>query len=460
MVKIFDLTVAAVGLTEKQLKNLDIQYEKIYIHPNNHAEYYPGAVPITIKLIFEVPSGKILGAQAVGGPGTEKRIDVVSTVMKFEGTVFDLEELELAYAPPFGSAKDPINMAGFVASNVLRGDHPIWHWYDLKKIKRNNSLLLDVRTPEEYEVGTIEGAINISDLEIRNRIKELPRNKNIYVFCEVGFRGYIVTQSLLQKGFKEVFNLSGGYKLYKMAKATTKEIAAACGPSKEMIEEILEDKVHKNENFIIVDACGLSCPGPLNAMIKALEQLPEDKRLKIYATDIGFKSSVEVYSKLNENISLINLKKEDGKLVAILEKKNGREKVLRETLEIKKLSRKETRKARPTPLSEITVDELFNRLNSDDSPELILDVRIPQEYYGLDGHIKGARLFPLGELIKNANKLEQFKDEEIVMVCYSGARSMMAARLLVKAGFKDVRNLTGGMMLWNRKGYPVERGKF
>ncbi|MEJ2248501.1 MAG: FAD-dependent oxidoreductase [Candidatus Lokiarchaeota archaeon] len=139
VVKVFDMTVASVGLSEKQLKGSDITYDKIYVHPNNHAGYYPGATPIALKVLFEKPSGKILGAQAFGGPGTDKRIDVIATVMNFNGTVFDLEDLELTYAPPYGSAKDPVNMAGYVASNVLKGDHPIWHWDELEDIKKNNS---------------------------------------------------------------------------------------------------------------------------------------------------------------------------------------------------------------------------------------------------------------------------------------------------------------------------------
>ncbi len=218
VVKVFDLTVASVGLSEKQLNQTDIEYEKIYIHPNNHAGYYPGSEPITLKLIFETPNGRILGAHAVGGSGTDKRIDVISTVMKFNGTVFDLEELELTYAPPYGSAKDPVNMAGFVASNVLRGDMPVWHWHDIDKIRAENSFILDVRTAGEYQVGTIEGAVNISDLELRKRLGELPKDKEIYIFCQVGFRGYLSTRFLSQMGYN-VSNLTGGYKLFKTAHA-------------------------------------------------------------------------------------------------------------------------------------------------------------------------------------------------------------------------------------------------
>ncbi|MFX1277067.1 MAG: FAD-dependent oxidoreductase [Promethearchaeota archaeon] len=455
VLKVFDLTIAFVGLSEKQIKETQINYEKIYVHPNNHAGYYPGAIPITLKLLFEIPSGKVLGAQAVGGPGTEKRIDVISTVIKFGGTVFDLEELELTYAPPYGSAKDPVNMAGFVASNVLRGDHPIWHWNELEEIKKNNSIIIDVRTPEEYQVGTIEGAKNINDLELRDRINEIPKNKHIYVFCEVGFRGYLAARFLMQKGY-EVRNLSGGYKLYEIAKATTEEIAAACGPSEEIMEEMIETKSTVSDEFIEVDACGLSCPGPLNAMIKSLESLPEGKKLKIYATDPGFKASVEAYAELNEAIKLLSLKKEQGKLAAVLEKGDITVEEVKAPVQIKKKTRSESRDPNAPPLSDISAEELHERMNSEDAPAILIDVRSPQEYYSPSGHIKNTKLMPLGDLMHNLEAINDYKDKEVVMICHSGSRSMMASQLLARAGFKDVRNLTGGMMMWHRKGYPIE----
>ena len=452
VVKVFDLTVSTVGLSEKQLKKTDIKYEKIYIHPNNHAGYYPGAVPITIKLIFEVPSGKILGVQAAGGPGTEKRIDVIATVIKFKGTVFDLEELELTYAPPFGSAKDPVNMAGFVAANVIRGDMPIWHWHDIAKIKNNNSFILDVRTPEEYQIGTIEGAVNISDLELRSRLDEVPKDKNIYILCEVGFRGYLSTRLLIQKGY-HAKNLSGGYKLFKTAIATTEEIAAECGASEDIIEEMVERKTTITEEYIEVDACGLSCPGPLTALIKSLEALPENKKLKIYATDPGFKASVEAYAKLNDAVTLLYLGKEEGKLVAILEKGPISIEDVSAPVKISKKTRKQLRGPKAPALSEMSADELFEKLDTDESPAIMIDVRTSQEYHS--GHIKDTKLMPLGELMHSIDTLNEYKDDEMVIICHSGARSMMAAQLLVRAGFKDVRNLTGGMIIWNRNGYPV-----
>jgi len=452
VVKIFDLTVASVGLSEKRLVQTDIEYEKIYIHPNNHAGYYPGAEPITLKLIFETPNGRILGAQAVGGSGTDKRIDVISTVMKFKGTVFDLEELELTYAPPYGSAKDPINMAGFVASNFLRGDMPIWHWHDVEKLRAENDFILDVRTAGEYQVGTIEGAVNISDLELRNRLGELPKDKEIYVLCQVGFRGYLSTRFLIQKGYR-VRNLSGGYKLFKAAKATTDEIAAECGTSMEIVEEFIKKKSVITDDYLNIDASGLACPGPLNALIKTLETLPENRKLRIYATDPSFKASVEAYAELNEAIKLLSLGKESGKLVAILEKESGilEESAPSTTLEIK--TRKQLREPNAPALSNISASKLYERLDTDDSPAIMIDVRTPQEYNGRMGHIKNTKLVPLGELMDKIGTFDEFKDEEIVVICHSGSRSMMASQLLVRAGFKDVRNLTGGMLGWHRSGY-------
>jgi len=455
VVKVFDLTIASVGLTEKQLLNSNIKYEKVYVHPNNHAGYYPEAVPITLKLIFDIPSGKVLGAQAVGGSGTDKRIDVISTVIKYGGTVFDLEELELTYAPPFNSAKDPVNMAGFVASNVLRGDHPIWHWHDINKVRKNGGFLLDVRTAGEFKVGTIDNAVNISDLELRERLEEIPKDKEIYTFCQVGFRGYLATRLLMQKGFQNVFNLTGGYKLFNMAQATTEEIAAACGPPMDIMEEMIKEKSRETTDHMEIDASGLSCPGPLNAMIKGLEVLSEDKKLKVYATDPGFKSSVEAYARLNDAVKLLELTKDKGKIVAILQKGKVSDEDIEKPVTIRKKTRKELRGSNAPSISEISVGELYDRFDMDELPPLLLDVRTPQEYQG--GHIINARSLPLGDLMQNIEELEDYKDEEIVSICHSGARSMLASRLLAQAGFKDIRNLTGGMMMWRRKDYPISR---
>lgn len=454
VVKVFDATVAAVGLTEKQLKNTPLKYEKVYVHPNNHAGYYPGATPITLKLLFEVPSGKVLGAQAVGGSGTEKRIDVISTVIKYEGTVFDLEELELTYAPPYSSAKDPVNMAGFVASNYLRGDIALKQWHDVDEFTQNSGILLDVRTNREHEDRNIEGSINIPIHELRNRLQELPKDKPLLVYCEVGYRSYISSRMLLQKGYNEVYELTGGFKLYEAATAKTEEIVAACGSSEAIMEEYIKEKSSEIDEFVIVDCSGLTCPGPLNAMIKALEDLPENKKLKVYATDPGFKSSVEAYSKLNDAVELLYLGKEEGKLIATLEKTNPSIELIPP---VKKKTRAELRGPDAPPISNISAEELYERLDTEDEPPLLIDVRTPQEYYG--GHIKNTKLLPLGELLNNTNVINEYKDKEIVSICHSGSRSMMAAQILERVGFKDIRNLTGGMMMWQRKGYLVKFGK-
>ncbi len=223
VVKVFDLTVAQVGLNEKMLKNMDIEYEKVYLHPMNHSSYYPGGNKLAPKLLFDKKNGKILGAQVLGGDGAEKRIDVISTVIHFGGTVFDLEKLELTYAPPFGSARDPVNMAGHIAANMVKGKMKPYHWHDVDDLVENSSFLVDVRRDDEFEIITIKSAVHISEFEMRQRIDELPEDKPIYAFCQEGFRAYISQMNLLQRNF-DVRNLIGGIKTYIMATASQEEL--------------------------------------------------------------------------------------------------------------------------------------------------------------------------------------------------------------------------------------------
>lgn len=217
IVKIFDCVAGCTGATERSLKNSNVDYEKIYVHPANHAGYYPGAEGMSLKLLFEKPSGKVLGAQIVGGDGVDKRIDVIAMAIQAGLTVFDLEEVELAYAPQFGSAKDPINMAGFVAAGVLRGDHPVMQWDELLTQDETDALVIDVRTQDEFDKGHFPGATLCSVDELRDRLHELPKDKPIYVYCQVGQRGYIATRILKQHGF-DVRNVSGGYRTYLLVK--------------------------------------------------------------------------------------------------------------------------------------------------------------------------------------------------------------------------------------------------
>lgn len=191
VLKIFDMTLAFTGNNEKILTRCSIPYEKSFTHSASHAGYYPGAMPISLKLIFSPEDGRILGAQSVGYEGVEKRIDVIATAMRAGMTVSDLEQLELSYAPPFSSAKYPVNMAGYVASNILKGDVAVIHWDEIDELDKDKSVLVDVRTEMEYSLGTIGGAVNIPLDDLRERINELPRDKEIIVFCRVGLRAYL-----------------------------------------------------------------------------------------------------------------------------------------------------------------------------------------------------------------------------------------------------------------------------
>lgn len=216
ILKVFDMTVAVTGNSERALKAAGVDYEKSYTYSASHAGYYPGATFMTIKLLFERKSGTILGAQIVGHQGVDKRMDVLATAIRARMTVRDLAGLELAYAPPFGSAKDPVNIAGYVASNILNGTMRIFHWHDADGLDASRATLLDVRTEAEFKKGTLKNAVNIPLDSLRERLDELDKNKPVYVFCQVGFRGYVASRILMQKGFREVYNLSGGYRLYKL----------------------------------------------------------------------------------------------------------------------------------------------------------------------------------------------------------------------------------------------------
>jgi NADPH-dependent 2,4-dienoyl-CoA reductase/sulfur reductase-like enzyme/rhodanese-related sulfurtransferase len=216
IVGVFELSAAMTGASEKALRRAKRPYRKIYIHPAHHAGYYPGAEAMVLKLLFHPETGRILGAQAVGGAGVDKRIDVLAVAIQAGMTVFDLEEMELAYAPQYGSAKDPINMAGFVAAGLLRGDHP---QLDIESVLaaplEQRALLLDVRTPQEFCQGHIPGAVNVPVDELRGRLGELPRDRPIAIYCQVGQRGYLATRILQQAGFPAA-NIGGGYKTYRL----------------------------------------------------------------------------------------------------------------------------------------------------------------------------------------------------------------------------------------------------
>ena len=210
VLKVFDLTAAMTGASEKVLSKTNIEYEKLYLHQANHAGYYPGAKPMHIKLLFSKPEGKVLGAQIVGADGVDKRIDVLAVAIRAGMTVFDMQELELAYAPPYGSGKDPVNIAGFASVNILDGTVKIKHFTQLQK----DDFILDVRTPWEFARGSVPNAKNIHVDELRGRLDELPMDRTINVYCAVGLRSYFACRILEQNGF-DARNLSGGYVTYR-----------------------------------------------------------------------------------------------------------------------------------------------------------------------------------------------------------------------------------------------------
>lgn len=213
--KVFDLSVASTGSNEKMLKRQGVPYEVVHVTPNSHAGYYPGAAQINLKLIFDKESGRIYGAQAVGKDGVDKRIDVIATAIKGNMTVLDLPDIEIAYAPPYSSAKDPVNMAGYAATNIMEGMAETVQWHEIDEIVANGGYLLDVRSPGEVAKGAIKGSVNIPIDELRGRLDEIPQDKDLYVTCQVGMRGYLAARILEGNGIS-VKNLDGGYHLYSI----------------------------------------------------------------------------------------------------------------------------------------------------------------------------------------------------------------------------------------------------
>ncbi len=281
--KVFNLAIGMTGLSEKAAKRAGIAYEKIYVHPASHASYYPGAAPLSIKMLFDPQTGKVLGAQAVGSDGVDKRIDVFAVAIRAGLTVFDLEELELSYAPPYGSAKDPVNFAGFVAANALRGDVKLCHAEDAVHPAPHQKLL-DVRTAAEASAGTIPGAINIPVDELRDRLGELSKEKEYLTFCKVGQRGYLACRILTQNGFK-CRNLSGGYTTYQRTVGTP---AAAISEARkpEKYSDVKKEQSMKLAKTI--NACGLQCPGPILQLKNAMDEIADGEAVSITATDPGF----------------------------------------------------------------------------------------------------------------------------------------------------------------------------
>lgn len=324
--KVFDLTIGSTGLAEKVLKKEGISYISNIIHNGSHAGYYPGAMPTTIKITFDPKSGKLFGAQVIGYIGVDKRIDLIATVLKRGGTIYDLQEIEHAYAPPYSSAKDPVNQAGFTAGNIIEGLVNIIHWDELHQLHGADNFILDVRTPEEFELGQIEGAINIELDEIRNHLDEIPKDKKIIIYCGVGLRGYFAARILMQRGFDNVYNLSGGYKTYEHAtcKQSNEDIFESCyiGKDSQIYRgkpKSAETEIKSDIKTIEVDACGLQCPGPIIKLKKEIDKLENGDRLLQKVTDQGFRKDVASWCNMTGN-KLISLDSDKGVISALIEK--------------------------------------------------------------------------------------------------------------------------------------------
>ncbi len=313
--KVFDLTVAAAGANAKLLQQNNIPYISSYTHGASHAGYYPGAVPLSIKILFAPENGKLLGAQIVGFNGVDKRIEMLAQVIQRGGTVHDLAELEHAYAPPYSSAKDPVNMAGFVAENILNKKSRIIQWRELAELPAD-TIRIDVRTHDEYKLGTIPGFINIPVDELREHLDELPKEKPIVVTCAVGLRGYLAYRILVQNGFKHVRNLSGGYKTWSVATAPIKEIVSH---KPEIPESTSYGNSDSQINLLKVDACGLMCPGPVMQLKKNYEALKIGEQLQITATDQAFGKDVTSWCKMT-GAELVALENKNGVVAATIRK--------------------------------------------------------------------------------------------------------------------------------------------
>lgn len=325
--KVFDLTVASTGISGKLLQRMNIPHIDSTIHASSHAGYYPGAQPMTVKISFSPEDGKLLGAQIVGFDGVDKRIDLLSTAIQAGKTVHELADIEHAYAPPYASAKDPVNIAGMVAENILDGTTRIIYWRDVVESHGKGLFLLDIRTRDEFILGSIEGAVNIPLDELRAHLDELPKDTKIVVFCGVGLRAHVACRILTQHGFKEVFNLSGGLKTYETAsqKQSNEDLFA-----KDYIgiddliyqgnkEASAKAPVFSFEPLLRVDACGLQCPGPILKLKKAMDDLPVGEVLNITASDAGFYKDVQAWTKVTGH-ELLELNMADNRIVASIRK--------------------------------------------------------------------------------------------------------------------------------------------
>lgn len=323
--QVFDYTVASTGNNEKTLERLGLEFKAMHIHPGSHAGYYPGSFPIAYKLLFNPSTGKIYGAQGVGFNGVEKRIDVIATAIKANLKVTDLQDVEPCYAPPYNSAKDPVNMFGYLADSIMNGDVKTIDFKEIDNIDKNTSIILDVREEFELILGTIENSIHIPLGDLRNRINELPKDKTIYTLCQVGQRGYVASRILTQKGY-DAINIDGGMKTYSVVKKAEKALKkynfnnSIIKAEKEVavMEVNREMEITKSLN-----ACGLQCPGPIKKVFEEINGMKDGESLKITASDPGFKKDIASWCEKTGNTLIKAEFNNDKNVEAVIQKGNN-----------------------------------------------------------------------------------------------------------------------------------------
>ncbi|MDR2113399.1 MAG: FAD-dependent oxidoreductase [Candidatus Accumulibacter sp.] len=308
ILKAFDMTVASTGLNEKTATKLGVKYEKIFTVAASHASYYPGASNLTIKTLFDPDTGRILGAQVTGIEGVDKRCDVIATAIRFGATARDLTRLELCYAPPYSSAKDPVNIAGFMMENILTGKVKIFHWHDIAALDPENVTLIDVRAAPAFRMGAVPDFVNIPLEALRGRLREIDKSKPVYVMCQIGLRAYIACRILTQNGY-DAHSLSGGYTLWRAiegsrAKTGVEAMAPAGKANPPKTGLILEPSSQSARKTITINACGLQCPGPIMKLSEALDSASDGDMIEILTTDAAFASDVEAYCKRTGNTFL------------------------------------------------------------------------------------------------------------------------------------------------------------
>ncbi len=325
--KVFDVTVAATGISEKTLKALEMPYVASIIHAGNHAGYYPGAEVMSIKIVFDPETGKLFGAQIVGFEGVDKRIDMLAHILKHGETIYEMQEIEHAYAPPFSSAKDPVNIAGMAAENIVTGRVKIIHWEELREMDKNDYYLVDVRTPDEYALGDIDGSTNIPLQGFRDQLQRIPKDRTVIVHCASGLRSYFAARILMQNGYDDVYNLSGGYITYETAtqKQSNEDIF-----SQEHVG--IDDRVYQGKiavdsfegsNVVEVNATGLQCPGPIMRLKTEMDKLNTGDIIQITANDPGFLKDVPAWSNMTGN-TLLGVELHGKNIVAAVRKGGGK----------------------------------------------------------------------------------------------------------------------------------------